>query len=236
MKRSLKNKNQTGLSLVELTVAMAIMVIITGALYTVLISGYDQWNYSDKRIEEYQSARSAMTRMVKELRYSTQVVNTAQYPTGNYSISAYGIPISGKTLTTADNQTYTVNDGPWIETTPVSSVIVRVDGTIVTSGFSINYTTGTVTFASALPGGSTVVAAYTRAAYVRYYLSGTNLVREINGAGPTTVAKHIANQNLTTAIFTWETTNLVRINLIIDRDPAKSPRQYTLESRVRLRV
>lgn len=232
MKCLVSHRNEKGLSLVELAIVVGIMVMIIAALYTMLIGGYDQWNYSDKRIEEYQNARSGMTRMVKELRYTIQIVNTVPYPTNSYSISAYGLAVTNKTLSTSNNTDYTAGDGPWIS---APGIIVRVNNVITTSNFTVDYTNGIITFSPALAGGSVVKADYSRNAYVRYYLSGTDLRRAVNGTDVETVAKYIVNQTLSTPIFTLEAASMVKIYLMIDRDTTQMPKEYILESRVRLR-
>lgn len=225
--------DERGMTLVELVIAMSIMTIILGGSYDILANGYSQWNYNSERIGEYQQARSGMVSMVHELRYSTQVVNTGPYPTNNYSISVYGIAVANKTLSTSDNISYTNSDGPWLST---AAVIVQVNG-IIRNDYTVNYVTGVITFTAALPGGSLVKADYTRDAYLRYYLSGTDLIRTVNGGSPRTVSKYVINESLTTPIFTWTPgTNLVSVKLIIDKDTTKMPKEYTLDSKVRLRV
>lgn len=67
------SRHEKGLTLVELLVALAIISLVLATLYSFYSAGLNSWNRAVSRVEAAQSARIALDRMIRELRYADQV-------------------------------------------------------------------------------------------------------------------------------------------------------------------
>lgn len=63
----------TGITLIELLVTLAVLGFIISAIYTFYLSGLKSWNRSVDHMEFQQSARIALNKIINELRYATEV-------------------------------------------------------------------------------------------------------------------------------------------------------------------
>lgn len=65
--------SEKGLSLIELVVTLAIISFIIMAIYTFYLAGLKGWQRSQDQIESQQSARIAMDKINRELRYAYEI-------------------------------------------------------------------------------------------------------------------------------------------------------------------
>ncbi len=84
-------RQEKGFTIIELLATLAILGMIIAALYTFYLSGLHSWNRSIERIEEQQSARIAIDKIIKEVRYAHAVEIRYNDPTMIY----YRINING---------------------------------------------------------------------------------------------------------------------------------------------
>ena len=66
-------RGEKGLSLIELLVTLAIISFIITTIYTFYLAGLQGWQRSLDQIESQQSARIAMDKIIRELRYAYEV-------------------------------------------------------------------------------------------------------------------------------------------------------------------
>ncbi len=69
----LVSSENSGITLIELLVTLAILGLIITALYTFYITGLKSWSRSIDHMEHQQSARIAMNKIIYELRYAHEV-------------------------------------------------------------------------------------------------------------------------------------------------------------------
>ena len=74
-------KNEKGITLLELMVAMVITAIMGLAIYNVCKMAMDAWQKGEARTQVYQNARIALDRMSEEIR-SAITLNKDYYPSG----------------------------------------------------------------------------------------------------------------------------------------------------------
>lgn len=84
-------RQEQGLTIIELLATLAILVMIIAALYTFYLFGLHSWSRSIDRMEEQQSARIALDKIIKEIRYAHAVEIRYNDPTMIY----YRINING---------------------------------------------------------------------------------------------------------------------------------------------
>ncbi|MDZ4133457.1 MAG: prepilin-type N-terminal cleavage/methylation domain-containing protein [Dethiobacteria bacterium] len=82
---------ERGLTIIELLATLAILGMIIAALYSFYLSGLHSWSRCIDRIEEQQSARIAIDKIIKEVRYAHAVEIRYNEPTMIY----YRINING---------------------------------------------------------------------------------------------------------------------------------------------
>jgi prepilin-type N-terminal cleavage/methylation domain-containing protein len=82
---------EKGLTIIELLATLAILGMIIAALYSFYLSGLHSWSRSIERMEEQQSARIAIDKIIKEIRYAHAVEIRYSDPTMIY----YRINING---------------------------------------------------------------------------------------------------------------------------------------------
>ncbi len=83
--------HEAGLTIIELLATLAILGMIIAVLYTFYLSGLNSWSRSIDRMEEQQSARIAIDKIIKEVRYAHAVEIRYNDPTMIY----YRINING---------------------------------------------------------------------------------------------------------------------------------------------
>jgi prepilin-type N-terminal cleavage/methylation domain-containing protein len=66
-------RNENGLTLIELVVTLAMIGFVILALYTFYFSGLKSWHRGIDQMEHQQNARIAMDKMIRELRYASEV-------------------------------------------------------------------------------------------------------------------------------------------------------------------
>lgn len=66
-------RQEQGFTIIELLATLAILGMIIAALYTFYLSGLHSWSRSIDRMEEQQSARIALDKIIKEIRYAHAV-------------------------------------------------------------------------------------------------------------------------------------------------------------------
>lgn len=64
---------EKGLTIIELLVTFAIMGFIIAAIYSFYFAGLNSWQRSVDRIDYSQNARIAMDKMIRELRYASEI-------------------------------------------------------------------------------------------------------------------------------------------------------------------
>ncbi len=79
----------TGFTLVEMMIAVAIFVIIIGALFALLLGGQRSWQTQEAYVQVGQEARRALGRMTRQLR-GADITNT-NWPTDSVTFSLDGI-------------------------------------------------------------------------------------------------------------------------------------------------
>jgi prepilin-type N-terminal cleavage/methylation domain-containing protein len=84
-------RKEEGLTIIELLATLAILSMIIAALYSFYLCGLHSWNRSINRMEEQQSARIAIDKIIKEVRYAHAVEIRYNDPTMIY----YRINING---------------------------------------------------------------------------------------------------------------------------------------------
>ena len=84
-------QQEAGLTIIELLATLAILGMIIAALYSFYLSGLHSWNRSIDRMEDQQSARIAIDKIIKEVRYAHAVEIRYNDPTMIY----YSIYING---------------------------------------------------------------------------------------------------------------------------------------------
>lgn len=82
---------EKGLTIIELLATLAILGMIIATLYSFYLSGLHSWSRSIDRMEEQQSARIAIDKIIKEVRYAHAVEIRYYDPTMIY----YCINING---------------------------------------------------------------------------------------------------------------------------------------------
>lgn len=70
--KNTRERTNSGLSLIEVMISIAIIVIIGGALAHFLVTGGSAWRTGDAEIQANQEARKGMMSMVKELRQAEE--------------------------------------------------------------------------------------------------------------------------------------------------------------------
>ena len=85
------SRQEQGLTIIELLATLAILGMIIAALYTFYLSSLHSWSRSIDRMEEQQSARIAIDKIIKEIRYAHAVEIRYNDPTMIY----YRINING---------------------------------------------------------------------------------------------------------------------------------------------
>ncbi len=84
-------RQEAGVTIIELLATLTILGMIIAALYTFYLSGLHSWSRSIDRMEEQQSARIAIDKIIKEVRYAHAVEIRYNDPTMIY----YRINING---------------------------------------------------------------------------------------------------------------------------------------------
>jgi prepilin-type N-terminal cleavage/methylation domain-containing protein len=84
-------RQEAGLTIIELLATLAVLGMIIAALYSFYLSGLHSWGRSIERMEEQQSARIAIDKIIKEVRYAHAVEIRYSDPTMIY----YRINING---------------------------------------------------------------------------------------------------------------------------------------------
>lgn len=223
--------SEKGFTLTELLVVLATLWVVVGAVYALLVAGEDAFNMGDGQVGAQSSGRITVQKMTKEIHQCYKIVNTTDYPTNDYSLSMWGIQRMGETLQdTGDHQTYQSVYYPW---EAGAAPTIYVGGAVATSGYSLTPSLGRVTFTTA-DVNRTVKADYTYGAYLKYRLSSGSLIRSVNNSGDEIITRYVVNQSKGSAVFTQQT-NLITIKLVIDKNTAQPPAEYTLETKVRLR-
>jgi|GEM_PF-4716199 len=235
-------KRQKGFTLIEFLVVAAILWVVVGALYTLLISGHDISTIGESQVDIQRTARNSMQKVTKEVRECYQIVSVS-----DYVLRVEGIQITEEELSPKVAGSYDVfssGHSPWLPTSTSLPVIYK-NGVIqsLSSGIvTVNASAGEVTFNPALSVEDLVKANYTYDAYLEYALSETDntlrrkIIRISDGAEMEnlTVARCVVNKNKSIPIFS-QSGNLIGVRLLIDRDPGKLPEAYELQSDVRLR-
>lgn len=100
-----KKNRQTGFTLVELVIAMALTVLLLTGLFTMLSTSLRIWTLGGSKTEIQQTARYGIDMLTRDLQFATQIaVNsetnldlwTNKYGTANQKIS-YSLDTSGST-------------------------------------------------------------------------------------------------------------------------------------------
>ncbi|HAW60113.1 MAG TPA: hypothetical protein DCW86_01415 [Actinobacteria bacterium] len=230
-------KKDRGYTLVELLVAVGVLWMVLGGVYTLFIGGEDIWDLSDRQIEAQRSARVAMLRIAQELRECYEVTALS-----DYSLTLRGIPVSGEVLApdTSTNPLRTFGPAvhePWMGWTGAATpTIYRAGIPRPSIEYSVDYTNGKVTFNYDVT--DEVTADYTHDETVTVSLSNETLTRT-DSTTSTVLARYITNRSVPTPVFVGDKalpdTRLITITLIVDRDPGKRPAAYTLKNKCRLR-
>ncbi len=95
---AIKNNPESGLTLVELLVTLAIIGFVITAVYTFYLSGLSGWKRSTDRMEYQQNARIAMDKMVRDLRYACAVELQEPAEEGLYREILFKVPGESRTL------------------------------------------------------------------------------------------------------------------------------------------
>lgn len=88
-----KNYKVSGFTLIELTVACAIIFLVTAAVYGLLYSGVASYNFSGDQAEIQQNARAAIYRMAVDIKNAQKIITsrfstTTTTPTSTFLSSA----------------------------------------------------------------------------------------------------------------------------------------------------
>ena len=235
-------RDQKGFSLVELLVAAAVLWVVIGGLYTMLVSGQDISNVGKSQIDVQMIARGAMRQMTTEIRECYEVVSLS---IDGYTLRVRGIQKVGEELNPkvpGSYDVYTSGYSPWLSTSISLPVIYINDATQSLSSLSIDTDNGEVTFSPSLTVDDTVKANYTYDVYLEYALSEADktLQRKVIRISDEAeleneaIASYIQNGAQSTPIFS-QSGSLIGISLLIDRDTNKLPETYELNADVRLR-
>lgn len=232
--------NQSGISITELLVTLAIFWVVIGGVFSVLVLGGNTYNMGETQVDAQRQGRITFIRMVKEIRQCYEVVNLTDYPTNDYTISMRGIQITNEILVdTGDHQTYQSQHYPWlwdpyaIEGQQGAKPTIYVNGVVATSGYDI-YSSGGQIYFYTTDSDRVVKADYTRDAYLKYHLSNGQFIRSVNNIDDEIIAEHVINQAQSAPVFS-QADDLFTVVLTIDEDTSKPPPPYTLETEVRLR-
>lgn len=71
--RSRIYRQEDGLTIIELVIALAVLGFIIAALYSFYLAGLKSWNRSIEHMEYQQTARIAMNKIIKELKFAHQI-------------------------------------------------------------------------------------------------------------------------------------------------------------------
>jgi len=243
MEKKIKER-QRGFTLIEFLIVAAVMWVVIGGLYTMLISGHDISDIGESQIDMQRNARNSMQRITQELRECYQVVSTS-----DYSIRMEGIQITEEELNpkvAGSYDVYSSDYSPWLSTS-ISLPVIYKNGVIqnLSSGvITIDDTDGEVTFNPVLTVDDVVKASYTYDAYLEYVLSEADntlrrkVIRISDGAELENeiVARYVANKNQSVPVPIFsQNGSLISVSLLIDREPTELPEVYRLDSDVRLR-
>lgn len=122
--RTMRTKNNNGVSLVELMISMAIITIIGGILAYFLLIGGSAWHTGDAEIQANQEARRGMMSMIKELRHVQAI--TIRNMAGNlYVDNAAYDNISFVIIYDVDGDGDTINAAGSLEWSPSISYFVN---------------------------------------------------------------------------------------------------------------
>lgn len=227
-------KKDRGYTLVELLVAVGVLWVVLGGIYTLFIGGEDIWDLGDRQIEAQRSTRVAMLRIAQEIRECYEVTALS-----DYSLTLRGIQVSGEVLApdTFTNPLRTFGPAahkPWMQ--KAAPTIYRAGTPRPSGDYSVDYVNGKVTFTYDVT--DEVAADYTYDETVTVSLSSGVLTRTTSTTS-TALARYITNESVPTSVFVGDKvlpdTRLITITLIVDRDPTKRPAAYTLENKCRLR-
>ncbi len=235
-------KGQKGFSLIELLVALAVLWIVIGGLYTMLVSSQDISNIGKSQIDAQMIARGAMRQMTTEIRECYEVVSLSE---DGYTLRVRGIQKVGEKLSpkvAGSYDVYSSGHSPWLSTSTSLPVIYVNDEIRSLSSLSIDTDNGEVTFSSVPIAGDVVKANYTYDVYLEYALFEADktlhrkVIRISDGAEleNEAVASYIQNAAQLRPIFS-QSGSLISITLLIDRDINKLPETYELSTDVRLR-
>lgn len=73
MKTVTLTRRQEGYTILELLAALAILGLIISAIYSFYLAGLKSWHRGIEQMDSQQSARIAMDKMIRELRYASAV-------------------------------------------------------------------------------------------------------------------------------------------------------------------
>ncbi len=230
----IKSNEERGFTLVELLLAGALLFLIVGALYGLLVQGLETWNLSEGQIDAQRSARIAMLRIAQELRECYEVTGIT-----DYSLTISGLQIVGEELSTTDSQRRVYGPSryyPWLSSAPPT--IYRNSIPRPSSEYSVNYEKGTVTFNYSLAETDIVHADYTHDTLVIYSLSTNGILTRQVGSSSQILARYLINRDKSVPVFRADDVNhphQIYITLIVDKNPDELPKEYRLESECRLR-
>lgn len=244
--------DERGISVAEVLVAAAIFLLVIGAIYSLFISGYDTFNYSDRQIEAQQNVRAAMIQMAKEIRNSYEILGPAPDTSSN-NLSLRGLQIMDETLTQVDINTVQAEKKPWLKEAQPVVYRKQFDGSFQPLiQYTVNWEEGRVSNFSTdlspedgIP--DEIKADYTYDVKITYTYrveAGEGILERVVKRTDTgslieekTIARYIVNDlsKPEEAVFTRQQDNLVKIKLIVDRYPDKPPARYVLESSVKAR-
>ncbi|MEW6188686.1 MAG: prepilin-type N-terminal cleavage/methylation domain-containing protein [Actinomycetota bacterium] len=229
----IKSNEERGFTLVELLLAGALLFLIVGALYGLLVQGLETWNLSEGQIDAQRSARIAMLRIAQELRECYEVTGIT-----DYSLTISGLQIVGEGLSTTDpeRRVYGSRYYPWLSSAPPT--IYKNGIPRPSSEYSVNYEEGTVTFSYSLAETDIVHADYTHDTSVIYSLSTSGILTRQVDSSSQILARYLINRDKSVPVFRTDDVNQpyqIYITLIVDKNPGELPKEYRLENECRLR-
>ena len=135
--KTIKIRNQKGVTLVELILATLVLIIIVGVLSRILSKGLDSIDYGNKETELRQNGRVALTRITRELRQCQSVVavsNEAEFPKYIEFDDSNGIRMKLRRNAVTGNLDYGPSD--YLNANPLSSDYALVGPILQSLGIS----------------------------------------------------------------------------------------------------
>ncbi|MCK5306633.1 MAG: prepilin-type N-terminal cleavage/methylation domain-containing protein [Candidatus Omnitrophica bacterium] len=114
-------KNKKGFTLIEVLIASVILVIVMGSMTLVFIEANRAWTQSEAKLQVYQNAREALSRMTRELACAYQSSSSTTLEKFNWDDSQKKLAFTAAFNVVYDTDEYDLTKlGYWLDTTTMT--------------------------------------------------------------------------------------------------------------------